>query len=163
MLTSLYDLGMVNRPWTEEFRAGVRRVRKQYLLPLLAMPWRKDLLPEAIREVKKLYDLALKVLREGAVREQYQDVEEELVRRLTYFINLGEIAHLEKAIDLSYQSKCTICVEYATKAYEAAKKGNMEEARRLANILRLGIEKWMKELAEKSNITDEEDNGDSHE
>jgi len=147
---------MVDRPWVSQFKIKARELRKQYLIPILAAPWRKDLLSDAISKAKELYNLALDVLRKELVEEQYSDVEKELVKYLTYFINLGDIKYLEKSVRLAKQSKCSICLNYAAKAYELAKSGNIEEARKTANILRLGIQKWMEEVAskEETNISD---------
>jgi len=142
---SLYDLNVTNRPWIDEFRARTRQFRKQYLLPLLAEP-NKELLKQAVKEAKAMYDLAIEILRkerqlekEGKLVRSQEEIEEELERQLTYFINKQDIAHLERAYQLAKMTGCSACVKYTAAALDAAREGRMDEAIEWAEGVRRGI------------------------
>lgn len=142
---SLYDLNITNRPWIDEFKARVRQFRKQYLLPLLAEP-NKELLKQAVREAKALYDTAIEVLKterqlekEGKVTRSEEEIEADLERQLTYFINKKDIAHLERAYQLAKMTRCSACVKYTAAALDAAREGRMDEAVEWAEGVRRGI------------------------
>jgi len=142
---SLYDLQVTNRPWIDEFKARTRRFRKKYLLALLAEP-NKELLKQAVQEAKAIYDLAIEILRkereaekQGTIARSPEEIEAELERQLTYFINKGDIAHLERAYQLAKMTGCAACVKYTAAALDAAREGRMDEAREWAEGVRRGI------------------------
>lgn len=143
--TSLYDLGAVKTDWTDEFRAKVRELRKKYLLPILADPSRKDLLKDAMDYAKRLFDRAVEILQLEKQRElsgeasSEGDVEREMERALTYFINKKDIRFLEKAYRLSFKSGCPACNKYLAAALDAAREGRMDEAIEWAQGVRRGI------------------------
>jgi len=142
---SLYDLNVTNRPWIDEFKARTRQFRKRYLLPLLAEP-NKELLKQAVKEAKAMYDLAIEILKterqlekEGKITRSQEEIEEELERQLTYFINKQDIAHLERAYQLAKMTGCSACVKYTAAALDAAREGRMDEAIEWAEGVRRGI------------------------
>jgi len=143
--TSLYDLGSVKTDWTDEFRSKVRELRKKYLLPILADPSRKDLLKDAMEYAKSLFDRAVEVLQQEKQRESLgetlsgDDVEREMERALTYFINKKDIQFLEKAYRLSFKSGCPACTKYLAAALDAAREGRIDEAIEWAQGVRRGI------------------------
>jgi len=138
---SEYDLHAVtaeDRPWVERFKAKTRDFRKKYLVPLLADPGKK-LLRETTAEAKQLYDETVDLLKkERETENKTGDVERELERQLTYFINKEDIKHLEKALLLARKTGCPACTKHVADAINAAKKGNMAEAIEWAKIVRGG-------------------------
>jgi len=149
---SLYDLQAVDRPWVEEFKASVRTFRKRYLVPLLAEP-NKEQLHQAVTIAKQIYDKTIELLRmeremekSGAIERSTEEVDAELERQLTYFINKKDIKHLEKAYILATKSGCPACVKYVAAALDAAREGRMDEAIEWARGVRRGIRVTLNEV-----------------
>jgi len=143
---SLYDLGKVSAEWADWFRAKAREVRKQVLTPLLAAPWRLDLLDQAMRELKEMYERAVEVLQE-TYREEQAVEEAEVAALLEEFSRLGDPKLLLRAGEKLEKSRCEVCRSYVARALEAVERGDMEEARSLASILAHGIRMYLGRLS----------------
>jgi len=142
LVASLYDLGRVDADWADWFRTRVREVRKQVLTPLLASPWRLDLLDRALRDVGELYGRAVEVLRE-TFREEQAVEEAEVAVLLEEFVRLGDPKLIARARSMLESSRCEVCKSYVARIIEAYERGDVEEAKSLASILAHGIRMYL--------------------